>query len=129
MGDHDCLSALESDTSQVNEQTGIFEHSDAHKSDIGCIYRHHHTAELSETRLEPARTAKSKVGGKSKIPTTRPLRCTRGGYFLKREKIGLFKGFLRQIMINSDFYRTAINNNNRANLLITHMQTGKVSDG
>ena len=86
MGDHDCLSALEGDAGQVNEQTGIFEHCDAHKGHAGCIYRHHHLAEQSETRMEPARTAKSEVVGKSKIPTTRPLRYTDGGYFLKREQ-------------------------------------------
>ena len=66
MGDHDCLSVLESDASQVNELIGILEHRDSNQGDAWCIYRHHHPAELSETRLDPTWTVKSKVVDKSK---------------------------------------------------------------
>ena len=114
MGDHDCVPATKGRSDKIEEQVSLLEHRNAYQGDAGCIYWHHHTAQQSETRLEPTWTAKSKVGGKSEIPTIRPLWNIGGGTFWKTTPYHLFKGTFKWISTKSDFYRTAIHLNNKS---------------
>ena len=108
MGDYDCLSPIKGYADQVNEQAGFLEHRDADQSDTGCLHRHHHPAQLSETGLEPAGTAASAMGNESEYPTIGLFRHSGGVTFGNENIICLFKGIFKRILINSDFYRTAI---------------------
>ena len=50
------------------------------------------------------------MGSKSEYPTIGPFRLSGGVIFGNENIICLFKGIFKRILINSDFYRTAINN-------------------
>ena len=69
MGDHDCLPLIEGYAGKSQKQTGLLEYRDAYQGNSGCIYRPHYTAQLSETRLEPARTTASEMGSVSEYTT------------------------------------------------------------
>ena len=111
MGDHDCLHLIKGYADKIDEQAGLLEHRDAHKGDFGSLHRYHHATQLSETGLEFDRTAASAMGNESEYPTIGPFRHSGGVTFGNMNLICLFKGIFKRILINSDFYRTAINNN------------------